>query len=121
MEGHVGDAPSHRRGQVVARGEAAIGRRLPRRLPIDGDVALQHRQQAVTVGRVACFDHQIEEQAAPAGGQVEFVAVLGVAAAFDDESACGSKRLTNFSPAGTGSPANTRRSLCLMMRSIIGR
>lgn len=85
MEGHVADAPRLRRGQVVAGGEAAIGRRLPRRLTIEVDVALQHRQQAVAVGRVACFDHQIEDQAAPAGGQVEFVAVLGVAAAFDDD------------------------------------
>ncbi|ESX64619.1 hypothetical protein X759_30580 [Mesorhizobium sp. LSHC420B00] len=36
-------------------------------------------------------------------------------------SACSSNRLTSFSPADTGSPANTRRSLCLMMRSTSGR
>ena len=71
--------------RLSRRGKAAIGRRLPRRLTIEGDVALQHRQQAVAVGRVAGLDHQIEDHAAPAGGQVEFVAVLGVAAAFDDD------------------------------------
>lgn len=48
-------------------------------------MARQHRQQAVAIGRVACFDHQIEDHAAPAGGQVEFVAVPGIAAAFDDD------------------------------------
>jgi hypothetical protein len=30
-------------------------------------------------------DHQVEDQAASAGGQVELVAVLNVAAAFDDD------------------------------------
>ncbi len=48
-------------------------------------MARQHRQQAVAVGRVTGFDHQIEDHATPAGGQVEFVAVLGVAAALDDD------------------------------------
>src|SRR4051794_29499709 len=36
-------------------------------------------------------------------------------------SACGSKRLTSFSPAGTASPARTRRSVWARMRSIKGR
>ena len=39
----------------------------------------------LAVGRVAGFDHQIEDHAAPAGGQVELVAVVDVAAAFDDD------------------------------------
>lgn len=70
---------------VVARGEAAIGRRLPRRLIIEVDVALQHRQKALTVSRVALLRSPIEDHAAPAGRQVEFVAVLGITAAFDDD------------------------------------
>jgi hypothetical protein len=69
----------------MARGEAAIGGRLAGGPTVEGDVALQHRQQAVTVGRVSCLDHQIEDHAAPAGGQVELVAVFGIAAAFDDD------------------------------------
>jgi hypothetical protein len=36
-------------------------------------------------------------------------------------SGCGSNRLTSFSPAGTGSPVNARRSLCLMVRSTNGQ
>jgi hypothetical protein len=48
-------------------------------------VTLQHRQQAVTVGRVSGLDHQIEYHAASAGGQIELLAVFGVTAAFDDD------------------------------------
>lgn len=48
-------------------------------------MAQKHRQQAVAVGRVACFDHRIEDHAAPADGEVELVAVFGIAAAFDDD------------------------------------
>lgn len=85
MEGHVANAPRFRRGQVGASGEATVGGRLPRCLTIEGDVAQKHRQQAVAVGWVAFLDHQIEDHAAPAGGEVELVAVFGIAAAFDDD------------------------------------
>jgi uncharacterized protein len=47
-------------------------------------VALQHGQQPGAVGRVAGFDDEVEDQAAPAGGQVELVAVGNLAALADD-------------------------------------
>ena len=52
---------------------------------VERDVAIQHRQQALAVGRIAGLDHQVEDQAAPAGGQIELVAVVHVAAALDDD------------------------------------
>ena len=48
-------------------------------------MALQHGQEPFAVRRIAGLDHQVEDQAAPAGGQVELVAVLNLAAAFDDD------------------------------------
>lgn len=47
-------------------------------------MAFQHRQQALAVGRVA---DEVEDQSASAGGQIEFVAVVDVAAALDDDVA----------------------------------
>jgi hypothetical protein len=58
---------------------------LSRRLAPDADVTLQHRQEPLAVGRVAGFDHQIEDHAAPAGGQIELVAIMDVAAGLDDD------------------------------------
>lgn len=49
----------------------------------------QHWQQAIAVGRIASFHHQVEDHAAPAGGQIEFVAVFDVATAFDDDIGMG--------------------------------
>src|SRR6516165_9359900 len=69
---------------IVAAGKAAIGSCLPRCLAIEGDVALEHRQEALAVGGIAGLDHQVEDRAALAGGQVELVAIFNVAAAFDD-------------------------------------
>ena len=48
-------------------------------------MALQHGQESFAVGRVADFDHEVEDQAAPASGQVELMAIFNVAAAFDDD------------------------------------
>src|SRR4051794_41554257 len=84
VEGHVAHPARLRLAQIIATGKAAIRRCLTRRRAVSADVALQHRHEPVTVGRVAGFDHQIEDQAAPAGGQGELVTVLDVAAALDD-------------------------------------
>ena len=48
-------------------------------------MAVEHGQEAVTVRRIAGFDHQVEDQAAAASGQVELVAIFDFAAAFDDD------------------------------------
>src|SRR3954466_16069575 len=89
VKGHVAHPACLPPVQVLAAGKTAIRRRLTRRRAVRADVALQHRHEPVTVGRVAGFDHQIEDQAAPAGGQVELVTVLDVAAALDDDAGMG--------------------------------
>ncbi len=57
VERHVANAPGLCRGQVVARGEAAICSCLPRRLVVEGDVALQHRQQVLSLG--SCMSAEV--------------------------------------------------------------
>ena len=120
MERHVANATGFCPGEIIAAGEAAIRRRLPRRLAVKRDVALKHGQEPLTVRGVAGFDDEVEAQAAFAGGQVQLVTVVDLAAAFTMMSAWGSNRLTSLSRAGTGSPASTRRSVCAMICSTSG-
>ncbi len=54
--------------------------------------------------RIASFDPQVEDQAASARGQVELVALLNLAAAFDDDVGVRLEQLTIFSLAATASP-----------------
>ena len=48
-------------------------------------MAVEHGQEPFAVRRIAGFDHQVEDQAASAGGQVELVTILNVAGALDDD------------------------------------
>src|SRR5215212_2798707 len=66
VKGHVAHPACLRAVQVLAAGKPAVRRRLTRRRAVRADVALQHRHEPVTVGRVAGLDHHIEDQAAPA-------------------------------------------------------
>src|SRR5205814_5698769 len=86
-----------------------------------GDLALEHWQEALGIGRVAGLDDDVEDQAAAAGDQVELVSVPHVTGPLIMMSACGSNRLTSFSPAGTAWPSRTRRWLWARIRSISGR
>lgn len=121
VEGHVAHAPGLGLAQIGTAGKAAIGGRLPRRLGIKSDVALQHWQQTLAVGRVAGLDDEIQDQAASAGGQIELVAVIDIATALDDDVGMRLEEATSFSPAGTASPPRTRRSDWAMICSISGR
>lgn len=118
MECHVANAPDLRRGQVVADGKAAIGRRLPRRLAPDADVRSSiGKNRSLSAGLPASIARSRIMPLLPLVRlslwpySVSRLPLMMI-------SACGSNRLTNFSLAGTGSPAITRRWLCLMMRSI---
>ena len=59
-------------------------------------------QEPVAVRRIAALDHQVEDQAAPAGGQVELVAVLNLAAAFDDDIGVRLKQADDLFVGGDG-------------------
>jgi len=48
-------------------------------------MALEHGREPVAVRRIARLDDKVEDQAASAGGQVEFAAILNVAGALDDD------------------------------------
>ena len=71
--------------EIVAAGIAAVGGHLAGRRAAAGDVAVEHRQEALGIGRVAGFDDEIEDQAALAGDQIELVTALHVASALDDD------------------------------------
>ena len=57
-------------------------------------------KKPLAIGRVAGFDHQVEDQAAAAGGQVELVAIFDVAAAFDDDVGMGLEQADDLVAGG---------------------
>src|SRR5207244_10462016 len=115
VKGDILDAARLGRCEIVLAGITAIGGELPRRHAATGDLAFEHRQEALGIGGVAGLDDDIQDQAARAGDQVELVSVLHVAATpwlrrgklLRMMSVCGSNRLTSFSLAGTAWPART--------------
>ena len=108
MEGDIADAARLGGIEIVAAGIAAVGGHLAGRRAAAGDVAVEHRQEALGIGRVAGFDDEIEDQATLASDQIELVTVLHVASAprlregklLTMMSACGSNRLTTSQVSG---------------------
>jgi hypothetical protein len=85
VKGDVTDAAGLGGDEIGAAGIGPIGGGLPRRRAAAGDVAIEHRQEALGVGGIAGFDDDIEDQPAPAGRQIELVAVLNLTTALDDD------------------------------------
>lgn len=71
--------------EIGGAGIAAVGRSLPRRCIMVRNVALQHRQEASRISRIASLDDEVEDQPAAAGGEVELMAVVSITATFDDD------------------------------------
>jgi hypothetical protein len=84
VEGDILDTQRLGLLQIVEAGVAAITGRLSRRRTLARDVALEHGKETLGIGRVAGLDDDIEDQAALAGGQVQLVPVVHLAAALDD-------------------------------------
>jgi hypothetical protein len=85
VEGDILDAARLGLLEIVLAGIGAIGGDLPRRHAATGDLALEHRQEALGIGGVADLDDDIEDQAAVAGDQVELVSVLHVVGTVDGD------------------------------------
>ena len=85
VERNVADAKGLSLAEIMTAGETTVGGCLLRCLAIEADVAVKHGQETFAVRRVAGLDHQVEDQAAAASGQVELVAALNLTAAFDDD------------------------------------
>jgi hypothetical protein len=118
VEGDIAHAQNLGLGDVGSTGITAITGDLAWRLAVVGDVALQHGQKALGI---AGLDDDVEYQAAATGRQIDLVPYCTSRPPLTMMSACGSNRLTTFSLAGTTSPSNTRRLVCVMTRSIKGR
>jgi len=120
VEGDILHAERLGLAQIVAAGIAAVAGALARRRAGTVDVAGQHGQEALGIGRIAGLDDDVEDQAGAAGGEVEFVTVMHVAAALDDDVGMRLEQTDQLFAAGTASPASTRRVAWVMTRSTRG-
>lgn len=89
LEGHVANAESFDRLQVLLGGEASVEGRLERDTVVDRLVPLHHVHREGRVGRVALEDEQVGEQAGVSTGEHDFVAVTGFPAILDDDVGVG--------------------------------
>src|SRR5207342_2847929 len=64
VEGDIGDAAPFGLGEIVAAGIAAVGGDLAGRRAATGDLAVEHGQEALGIGRVAGLDDDINLDAA---------------------------------------------------------
>ena len=104
VERHVADAKGLRFAEIMTAGETTVGGRLSRRVVMEADVAVKHGQEVFAVRRIAGLDHQVEDQAAAASGQVELVAVLNLTAAFDDDVGVRLEQADDLVVGGIASP-----------------
>ena len=84
-------------------------------------MAIEHRQKAFGVGRVAGFDDDIEDQPALAGRQVELVTVLNLTTALDNDVGVRLEQADQLLAGRHRLAVNTRRWVCEMTRAISGR
>jgi hypothetical protein len=106
VEGDVGNAAGLGGGEIGAAGVATIGGGLARRCAGAGNMAIEHRQEALGIGRIAGFDDDIEDQSAFAGRQVELVSVLNLTTAFSSGSKAQPAGMpSNSSAPNTASPS----------------
>src|SRR6202012_525311 len=71
MEGDIAHAKRLGLGEIGHTGIAAVAGGLAWRLAVAGDVALQHRQKTLSIGRIASLDNDVEDQAAATGRQID--------------------------------------------------
>jgi len=89
VERHIFDVQILGLYQVLLAGISPIETRLPRRTPVHLNLPLDHGLDCCAVSRVAFMNHQINDQAAGTGGQIELVAILDLSTTFDDDVGMG--------------------------------
>lgn len=85
MESDVTDADGFGLPEVVEAGIASITDRLARGFSVKCDMTVQHRQEAGSIGRVASFHDDVEDEPASAAREVQFVPILHAAPALYDD------------------------------------
>lgn len=85
MEGDLLDTGRFGRLQIAPGGIAAVSGHLPGHTAKGLDMACEHRREALGIGRIAGFDHGIEDQTAAPAGQIELMPVVRLTPVLDDE------------------------------------